>query len=138
MSPYPNNRKAVLTILPCLLFSFAAHAEEDIDQEDQIIVTASRYEQPLSQVGSSISVLTQLDLETDQYTYVLDALQSVPGVTTNQNGAFGGTASVSIRGMGGDRTKLLLDGIELNDASSPGTAYNFGTLFNVAGVCTCA
>ncbi len=63
-----------------------------------------------------------------QFTYVLDALQTVPGVTTNQNGAFGGQASVSIRGAGGDRTLVLFDGIELNDVSTPGASFNFANL----------
>lgn len=95
---------------------------------DTIIVTANRRPQPLSQVGSSVSVLTADDLERNQQSFVLDALEGIPGVAISQNGSFGGTASVSLRGAGGDRTVLLIDGVQLNDVSSTGGAYNFGTL----------
>lgn len=98
------------------------------DTDDIIIVTANRRPQPLSQVGSSVSVITSDDLERNQQTFVLDALESIPGVSTSQNGSFGGTASVSIRGAGGDRSVLMVDGVQLNDPSSPGGAFNFGTL----------
>lgn len=96
--------------------------------DDVVIVTANRRPQPLSQVGSSVSVLTSENLERNQQSFILDALEAIPGVATSQNGSFGGTASVSIRGAGGDRTVMLIDGIQLNDAGSTGGGYNFGTL----------
>ncbi len=95
---------------------------------DVIIVTANRRPQPLSQVGSSVSVITGDDLERNQQSFVLDALETVPGVSISQNGAFGGTASVSIRGAGTNNTVLMVDGIQLNDASAPGGAFNFSSL----------
>lgn len=97
-------------------------------QEDLVIVTANRRPQPLSQVGSSVSVLTGDELEQNQQSFILDALEAIPGVAISQNGTFGGVSSVSIRGAGGDRTVMLVDGVQLNDASSTGGAYNFGTL----------
>lgn len=95
---------------------------------DVIIVTANRRPQPLSQVGSSVSVVSAEDIERNQQIFVLDALETLPGVSISQNGPFGGTASVSLRGVGGNNTVMLVDGVQLNDASSPGGAYNFGTL----------
>lgn len=112
-------------ISPNLVYSQETSANE---AEDVIIVTANRRPQPLSQVGSSVSVVSEADLERNQQSFVLDALERVPGVAIAQNGAFGGSASVSIRGAGGDRTVLLVDGIQLNDASAPGGAFNFNTL----------
>ena len=108
----------------------ASGAENNVEE---IIVTANRREQPLSQVGSSVSVISDTELEKKQHIFVLNALESVPGVAVSQTGAFGGTASVSIRGAGGNNSVLLIDGIQLNDASSPGGAYDFGTL-DTAGI----
>lgn len=96
--------------------------------DDVIIVTANRRPQPLSQIGSSVSVLTAEDLERNQQSFVLDALESLPGVSISQNGSFGGSAAVSIRGAGSNNTVLMVDGIQLNDASSPGGAFNFNAL----------
>ncbi|MDG1437517.1 MAG: TonB-dependent receptor, partial [Emcibacteraceae bacterium] len=110
---------------------------QDTDQvDDVIIVTANRRPQPLSQIGSSVSVISEADIERAQQSFVLDTLESIPGVALSQNGSFGGSASVSIRGAGGDNTVLLVDGIQLNDASAPGGAFNFATLdtYNIARI----
>ncbi|MDG1022110.1 MAG: TonB-dependent receptor [Emcibacteraceae bacterium] len=117
--------------------TYYATAQETASQdEDVIIVTANRRPQPLSQIGSSVSVLTEADLERGQQPFVLDALESLPGVSTSQNGSFGGSASISIRGAGGDNTVLLIDGVQVNDASAPGGAFNFATLdtYNISRI----
>lgn len=108
--------------------SAAVSAEETIEDIEVIHVTVNRREQPLSQVGSSVSVLTEADLQQAQNVYVLEALEAVPGVNISQNGAFGGLASISIRGAGGDSTVMLIDGVQMNDASATGNGYNFGHL----------
>lgn len=106
------------------------------DAVDEITVTANRREQPLSQLGTSVSVLTEADLELAQQSFVLDAMETIPGLAISQNGSFGGTASISIRGAGGNNTVLLIDGVQMNDASSPGGAYNFGSLdtYNISRI----
>jgi vitamin B12 transporter len=111
------------TFLPLGNFAFAEEAVVD-----NIVVTANRREQPLSDVGSSVSVLTDLDLIEGQYVFVLDALATVPGVAISQSGSFGGTASVSIRGAGGDKTLVFVDGVRMNDLTSPGSGYDFANL----------
>ena len=130
------NRKGLATALLTLPLSLnltTAQADDGPASEtpgwnDQVVVIASRYEQPLSQIGSSVSLLTDQDLLDGQYTFVVDALQTLPGISISQTGAFGGVASVNIRGAQGDRTKMMIDGIEVNDTSSPGGAFNFNSL----------
>lgn len=116
---------STLTITSCL--AGVPNLSNAAEADDVIVVTTNRRPQPLSQIGSSVSVLTEADLERGQQSFILDALETVPGISISQNGSFGGTASISMRGAGGDRTVLLVDGIQLNDASSTGGAYNFGT-----------
>ena len=103
----------------------AAYADEDMPE---IAVSATRYAQNISDIGSSISVLTADDLEKSQTTFVQDALQAVPGLTLNQNGSFGGTSSLRIRGASTDQTVILIDGIQVNDTSAPGGGFNFAYL----------
>lgn len=130
MKIYKNTAKACLLLTAGSLLSpeqsFAQ--QQTADGEDIIIVTVNRRPQPLSQVGSSVSVLTGDELEQNQQSFMIDALEAIPGVAISQNGSYGGAASISIRGAGGDRTVMLVDGVQLNDASSTGGAYNFGTL----------
>jgi vitamin B12 transporter len=95
---------------------------------DIIIVTASRDETPVSKVGQSVSVITAKDIETRQSAAVADLLRDVPGVTVTRNGGIGTNASVSIRGADSDQTVALIDGVKINDPSSPGGGFNFGNL----------
>jgi vitamin B12 transporter len=107
----------------------AAYADEAaFDGVEEVVVTASRREQPADETGKSISVIGEAALEAQQYTFVLDALQTVPGVSINQNGSFGGVATVSIRGASSDQTVVLIDGVQVNDPSATGGGYNFAGL----------
>ncbi len=119
--------------------SHAADAKDiDASQEimEEVIVTANRRQQPLSEIGTSLSVISDVDIERGQYSYVLDALADVPGVSIAQSGSFGGVASVSIRGAGSGNTVILVDGVQLNDPSSPGNGYDFAGLdpYNIARI----
>ncbi len=126
----PTNILLISSLLSGLSPFTIAHAADgnDTNGAEEIIVTANRRAQPLSQVGSSVTVLTEQDLQASQQIFLLNALESVPGLSSNQTGAFGGTASISIRGAGGNNTLMLFDGVQLNDSSSPSNAFNFGTL----------
>lgn len=121
---------SLLLVPTAIIAAPLSFADEDTatNSIEKIIVTANRRKQPLSEVGSSLTVITDVDLERGQHVYVLSALETTPGVAISQTGAFGGTASLSIRGSGGDNTMLLIDGIQLNDTSAPGGAFDFGSM----------
>ena len=93
--------------------------------EQQIVVTANRTESPLAQVGSSVTILTGAQMRAEGIQWVADALRRVPGVTVSRSGGYGQLASLFMRGGESDYTKVLIDGIPVND---PGGAFNFGTL----------
>jgi vitamin B12 transporter len=122
-----NILKSLLVSSALVTPAVAAENAADANFED-IVVTASRRVQSLSDVGASISVLTAEELQEGQYSFVLDALQTLPGVAINQNGGFGGQATVAIRGATTGQTVILIDGVQMNDVSSPNGAFNFGTL----------
>ena len=98
------------------------------DSMEETVVTASRYEQPLSNIGSSITVISADDLIKSQNVFVQDVLQSVPGLSLNQNGTFGGSSSIRIRGASSDQTVILIDGVQVNDVSGTGGGFNFANL----------
>ncbi|MGY8986233.1 MAG: TonB-dependent receptor, partial [Sphingomonadales bacterium] len=113
-------------LLGCVLTTYqTSFALEDIAE---IVVTASRIEEPLSQVGSQVSILTNLEIKARQFTGVLEALGTMSGVTINQTGSFGGAASVRIRGAVSEQTLILIDNVEVNDTSSPGGGFDFSSL----------
>ena len=95
---------------------------------DAIIVTASRSEQSLSETGQSVTVIDEDRIERTQSVTAIDLLRNVPGVTFARNGGIGTAASVFIRGADSSHTVALIDGVKLNDPSSPAGGFNFGNL----------
>ncbi|MEM6909018.1 MAG: TonB-dependent receptor [Pseudomonadota bacterium] len=100
---------------------------ENPDSVD-IVVTANRTSRAISQVGESVTVVGEEEIINRQPTEVLDILRTVPGLTFTRNGGIGTNTGVSIRGARSDQTLVLVDGIRLNDPSSTGGGFNFGTL----------
>ena len=90
-----------------------------------VVVTATLIPTPIDQVGSSISLITAQDIQDHQWRALPDALQEVPGINVVQSGGAGGQTSVFIRGANSNHTKVVIDGIEVNDPSS-NDAFDFG------------
>jgi vitamin B12 transporter len=121
-----------------LLLSAAAIAPAPAlaDDGEYIVVTATRAETPLSEIGQSITVIPQEDIETRQAVAVIDLLRNVPGVTFTRNGGIGSTTNINIRGAESDHTVALIDGVKLNDPSAPGGGFSFADLLtgNIARI----
>lgn len=96
--------------------------------EDVIVVTATRSEQSVSDVGQSVSVIDEKSLIARQSDAMVDVLRTVPGVSFVRNGGVGTSTSLFIRGAESDHTVTLIDGVKLNDPSSPGGGFNFGNM----------
>ena len=111
--------------------SFAA-AQPVIDGEqsqiDTIVVTGMRIEQTIAETGSTVRVIDAAEIEAIGFSYALDTIARTPGVTVNQNGSFGGSSTLRIRGASSDQTLVLINGVSVNDASSPGGGFNFASL----------
>ena len=111
----------------------ALPAMSDVPEVDEVIVEAFRLPATLSETGSSVWVVDESLIKARGYVQMTDVLTSVPGLTINQNGTFGGQASARIRGASSEQTLVLLDGVMINDVSTPGGGFNFGT-FDVSDV----
>lgn len=102
---------------------------DDAEPQGEIIVTAAnRTEIELDKIGQTVTVIDLAEIERRQTQNVADILRTVPGVTIARSGSIGGTTSVFIRGAESDQTVALIDGVKLNDPSSPGGGFNFGNL----------
>ena len=119
----------VLSTLPFALLAFQSIAcAADDDSLDSVVVTANRYEQPVSRIGNSVTLLSADDVRDSQKTALSDLLAATPGVTVTRYGGLGGTTFLRIRGAETDQTVVLFDGVKLNDPSSPGGGYDFANL----------
>ena len=90
-----------------------------------VVVTATRLPTPESEVASSITVITAEEIQEKQERTLPDALADVPGLNVVQTGGPGGTTSVYIRGTNANQVKVLIDGIDASDPSSPDGTFNF-------------
>jgi vitamin B12 transporter len=95
---------------------------------DDILVTPLRGESLAEQNASSITVITGEQIRQRRQSTVLEVLRSVPGLDVVQSGGPGRQTSVFMRGANSEHTKVLLDGIPLNDPSSPNRAFDFSSL----------
>jgi len=117
------------SLLPTHAAAKEVKSKETNEPASEIIVTAAnRTETPLEKVGQSLSVVDLAELERRQTQNVADILRTLPGVTIARNGSIGANTSVFIRGAESDQTVVLIDGVKLNDPSSPGGGFNFGNL----------
>ena len=96
--------------------------------DESLVVSATRLATPASQVASSVTVVTAADIEARQDRSLPDALQTVPGLFIEQTGGLGGQTSLFMRGTNSNHTKVLLDGIDIADPSTPTNAADIGKL----------
>ena len=86
---------------------------------DEMVIVASRVPTTFDQVGVSVSLLDADEIKLLGYADVATLLDTQPGVAVTEDGGFGKAANVRIRGEEGYRTRILFDGIDIADPSSP-------------------
>jgi vitamin B12 transporter len=130
-------RTALAGIVVVLVLPVAARGQErprveadsvPLVHAPPIVVTAQRASRPASRVASSVTAIPRAELERRQLRTVLEALRDVPGVTLVQSGGPGGIASAFLRGAAPEHALVLVDGVEVNDPSSPSNAYDLAHL----------
>jgi vitamin B12 transporter len=102
--------------------ALAVAAEQAGAQEprklEPVVVTATKIETPQEQLGASVTVITEDDLRTWNYTEVHEALRQVPGVQIQQSGSFGKTAAIRIRGASPQQVQILVDGVRVKSPTT--------------------
>src|SRR5262249_15144914 len=122
--------RRTLTTLSVLIASVAPQvaAAAAADESSSValpplVITPTRLPTPENEVGSSITVISEEEIQSRQERTLPDALKDVPGLNVVQTGGPGGTTSVFIRGANANQTKVFIDGI---DATNPATGtFNF-------------
>lgn len=123
-----------MKVFKFLLFASAAMLPavpawaQDVEDEGEIVVVAAGVAQPAQESGRAVTVLDRADLERMQAVTISDVLATVPGISVSRNGGAGGFTGVRVRGAEGEQTLVLVDGVRVNDPSSPGGGYDFGNL----------
>src|SRR5580704_13066296 len=128
-----RRRWIALVFLLFALSSGASLAKADDSPPEQaplppVVVSATLLPTPENEVGSSVTVITNEDIQAKQQRTLPEVLNDVPGLNVVQTGSPGGQTSVFIRGTNFNHTKVLIDGIDVSDPSSPSNAFDFSQI----------
>ncbi len=119
---------SALTALPAAALAADNTPDSGATDIDTLVVVANRNPEPLYKIGNSVTVLDAQTIRASQAVSVSDLLDQTPGVTVVRNGGVGQTSSLGIRGALAEQTLVLIDGVQVNDPSSPGGGFDFSNL----------
>jgi outer membrane cobalamin receptor len=83
--------------------------------ESQVVVSASLGGMLVPQIGSSVSVVLQQDIEDRSAQNALEVISGVPGIEVSQSGRRGGVTGVYMRGGESKYNAVMIDGISMNE-----------------------
>ncbi len=106
-------KKIVLSAVAASSAAISAHAE--FTTTNEVVVTATRIEKPIDQVGSSVEVISNQQIEQSKSTTALQALELVPGLSVRRDGASSLKTKISLRGAPPESTLIMVDGIPMYD-----------------------
>ena len=92
---------------------------------EQVVVSATRTEAPTGQIAASVTVFDSGEIARRQEPPLAELLQTSPGAVVVRAGAPGSVTSLFVRGGESNYTKVILDGIPLNE---PGGAFNLSNI----------
>jgi vitamin B12 transporter len=116
-------RPAMLLVVVSFIATSAAAQNAPIAL-DPIVVSPTTVPTPASQIGSSVTIITAADISREQRRTLPDVLSSVPGLNVVQTGGPGGQTALFMRGTNSYHVKVLLDGIDIGDPSTPNGAID--------------
>jgi len=141
---FPMNKKKgpgiFLLLAVFLFFPQAGHTSDtasasqeqagDINSEglvlDPIVVVASKSPRPLSEVAAQVTVITADDILAGMAEDLDGMLKYEPGLDMEIAGTRFGATSINVRGVGGNRVAIEIDGIPVRDGFSIGAFSNGG------------
>lgn len=119
--PAGSSQPATVSLQPAPL-----PADNQVNALDEVVVTATRVPTLAERIPAGVSVVDRATIEARGYTTLTEALSAIPGLRVVQSGPQGQVASVFIRGTNSNHVLVLRDGLQVNDPSDPGNAFNFG------------
>jgi len=101
---------------------------------DQIVVVAHKDERSIREIAANVTILSRAELNSELATSVSDVFRYVPGVDYEAAGTRFGAEGINIRGIGGNRVAILVDGVPLTDQFDTGSFSNATRDFIDAGM----
>lgn len=87
---------------------------------EPVVVTATRTEQPITEVLADVTVIDRDTLSRAGQTSLRELLAQQPGVQMSSNGSYRSNTNVFLRGASATQTILLVDGVRVGSATNGG------------------
>lgn len=127
-----------LFLLSCAVVPVPVAAQDAAAEDDFCLCNASLPKQTTITVtgtpietedtGQPVSIITRDEIEQVQGQDITRILLRSPGVTISRNGGVGSFTGVRVRGAEAEQLLVLVDGVRVNDPSSPAGGFDFGNL----------
>ena len=109
--------RLAFAITALALLALPARAQDrDTVMLDTVVISATKTPVARNELTQAVTVISGDDLRARGVARVSDALQQVPGVILAQNGSFGSVTSLFLRGGESRYTKVLIDGVAVNQS----------------------
>ncbi|MDH4125360.1 MAG: TonB-dependent receptor [Gammaproteobacteria bacterium] len=116
------------------LSALAVYADAAQEVIDQVVVVAHKDSRPIHDIAATVTVLNRADLDDQLATSINDVLRYLPGIDYEGAGTRFGTEGINIRGIGGNRVAIVVDGVPLSDHFDVGSFSNATRDFVDAGL----
>lgn len=90
-------------------------AQDEENEIEKLVIVSSRVSMPLREIATSVSIVTEEDIDARGYANLADVLKSQPSISATNSGGIGTSSALRIRGEEGYRTLIRLDGIEISN-----------------------
>ncbi len=101
---------------------------------DEIVIVAHKNERSIRDVAANVTTVSKQELENSIAADLDDAFRYTPSVSAETSGNRFGTEGINIRGVGGNRVAILIDGVPLSDQFDIGSYSNATRDFVNAGL----
>lgn len=96
---------------------------------DRVVVTATRTERLILDVPNTVDVIDRERMDQLLVRDISDLFRYEPGITVTSSPGRFGIGDIRVRGLGGNRVRILTDGVPVPDAFSIGSFSNAGRNF---------
>ena len=124
----------VLAVFLCLPVAHAQQDDGEADTVDEIVIVAHKNARAVSDIAANVTVLTRTEIKDSLSVSFTDVLRYTPGVDYEAAGTRFGSEGINIRGIGGNRVAILVDGVPLSDQFDIGRFSNATRDFINAGL----
>jgi len=127
-------------VLPIVAWSATPETAETVQEPipedaaiEQIVVVAHKGKRSVREIAANVTIFSRETLSAEMANSISDVFRYAPGIDIENSGSRFGAEGINIRGIGGNRVALLIDGVPLSDQFDIGSFSNATRDFINAG-----